>query len=407
MQLLKCPVLQFGFSFFKVLRNIVQKCLQTGEQLGGTSIAFPVIGTGNLNFPPNDASRIMLEETIGFCQANPSSILREIRFVVYQQDQALVNAFGQEMANLQSSHKFRPAFTVSSLFRSIRSKFRRSIPVRRVRIEVLQGNLCHEKTDAIVNITSKDLNMDNAGALSKAVKQASGVQDELNLLGPQAGGLAVMTSGGNLAARHIIHLIPDSSNKQHLQQCVEKCLRIAESRGVQSISLPAIGTGVYGMSATDSANLMFQALSRFSANFNTIRKIRIVIFQAQMLQVFQQEQQRHLSLPSQDTARPRVTMETGLSIEVINGDLTQETNDAIMNIISSDMNMSNAGDLSKAILRTGGPQIQQELTQLGKPTAGTAVMTSGGNLPVPRIIHIIPGLFCFLSWKRSESVPSW
>ena len=314
--------------------------------------------------------------------------------MVYQQDQALVNAFGQEMANLQSSHKFRPAFTVSSQFRSIRSKFRQSIPVRRVRIEVLQGNLCHENTDAIVNITSKDLNMDNAGALSKAVKQASGVQDELNSLGAQAGGSAVMTSGGNLAARHIIHLIPDSSNKQHLQQCVEKCLRLAELRGVQSISLPAIGTGVYGMSATDSANLIFQALSNFSANFNTIRKVRIVIFQAQMLQVFQQEHQRHLSLPNQGTARPRVIMDTGPSIEVLNGDLTQETTNAIMNIISSDMNMNNAGDLSKAILGAGGQQIQQELSQLGKQTAGTPVMTSGGNLPVRHIIHIIPGLFC-------------
>ena len=319
----------------------------------------------------------MLEETIGFCQAHPSSTLKDIRFVVYQQDQALVNAFEEEM-----------------------DKFTLGIPARpaadRVRIEVLQGDLCSEQTDAIVNIISKDLIMDNAGALSKAVKQASGVQDELNRLGPQAGGSAVMTSGGNLAARHIIHLIPDSSNKQHLQQCVEKCLRLAESRGVQSISLPAIGTGAYKMSATDSANLIFQALSNFSANFNTIGKIRIVIFQAPMLQVFHQEHQRHLSLPNQSEARPRVTMDTGLSIEVINGDLTQETSDAVINIITSDMNMNKAGELSKAILRAGGQQIQQELSQLGKQTAGTAVMTSGGNLPVPHIIHIIPGLFRFL-----------
>ena len=336
----------------------------------------------------------MLEEIIGFCQANPSSTLKEMRFVVYQPDQALVNAFGQEMANIQLKHKFRPGNTVSNIFRSIRSKFRRSIPVRRVRIEVLPGNLCDENTDAIVNITSKDLNMESAGALSKAVKQASGVQDELNRLGAQAGGSAVMTSGGNLAARHIIHLIPDSSNKQHLQQCVEKCLQLAESSGIQSISLPAIGTGAYGMSATDSANLIFQALGNFNANFNIIRKVRIIIFQAQMLQVFQQEQQRHLSLPNQGAARPRATMDTGLSIEVKNCDLTQESNDAIINIISSDMNMNNAGDLSKAILREGGQQIQQELSQLGKQTAGTAVMTSGGRLQVRHVIHIIPGLFC-------------
>ena len=393
--------------FFKVLRDIVQKCLQKGEDLGETSIAFPVIGTGNLNFPPNDASRIMLEETISFCQANPSSILRDIRFVVYQQDQALVNAFGQEMTNLQSKHRFRPAITMSSPFRSFRSKFRRGILARpaadRVRIEVLQGDLCSEKTDAIVNIIGKDLKMDSAGKLSEAVKKASGndVQDELDRLGPQAGGSVVMTGGGNLTsrltARHIIHLIPDSSNKQHLQQCVEKCLRLAESRGVQSISFPAIGTGAYGMSATDSASLIFQALSNFSTNFKTIRNVRIVIFQGQMLQVFQQEHQRHPQLSNQGTSRPRVTKTTGLSIEVINGDLTQETNNPIINIISTDLDMKNAGDLSKAILRAGGQQIQQELSQLGKQTAGTAVMTKGGNLQVSHIIHIIPGLFIFLS----------
>lgn len=45
------------------LRAIVQKCLQKGEELGAKSIAFPVIGTENLNYLPDVASRIMLEET--------------------------------------------------------------------------------------------------------------------------------------------------------------------------------------------------------------------------------------------------------------------------------------------------------------------------------------------------------
>ena len=260
----------------------------------------------------------MLEETISFCQANPLSILNDIRFVVFQQDQALVNAFRQEMANLQSKHKFRPGSTMSSPFRSLQSQSRRSIPARPaadlVRVEVLKKHLCSEQTDAIVNIIGKDLKMGNAGKVSEAVKKASGndVQVELDRLGPQACGSAVITSGGNLAARHIIHLITDSSNKQHLQQCVEECLRLAESRGIQSISLPAIGTGAYGMSATDSASLVFQALSNFSANFNTIRKVRIVTFRAQILQVFQQEQQKHPLLSYQRVAQLRITKDTGL-----------------------------------------------------------------------------------------------
>ena len=292
------------------------------------------------------------------------------------------------MASLQSQRKLHPGHTLSGLLRNLRSRFGRDIlpnQARRLTIEVLQGDLCLETTDAIVNINSKDMNMESAGRLSKAVKQASGVQDECTRLGRQEGGSVVMTSGGNLAARgvrHIIHLIPRSADKNHLQQCVEKCLALAESKGIQSISFPAIGTGAYGMSATDSASLTFQGLSNFSANFNTIHKVRIVIFQSQMLQTFQQEQQRHPLLSNQGMAWSNVSKNADLSIEVVNGDLTQERSDAILNINSIDMDMKKAGALSKAILAAGGAQVQQECSQLGHQTPGSAVITSGGSLAV-------------------------
>ena len=336
----------------------------------------------------------MLEETISFCQASPASNVRDIRFVVFHGDQALTAAFKLEMDKLRAQHKIRPAYTMRGLFSSLRSKFQRRVPVStgRVRIEVVQGDLCQETTDAIVNITSKDMNMESAGALSKAVKQASGpqVEAELNLFGQQSGGSAVITSGGNLRATHIIHMIPDSARKDHLQQCVEKCLRLAETKNLQSISIPAIGTGAYGKSAVDSASLIFQALDNFSGSFNTVQKVRIVVFQPQMLQAFQQEHLRHSSYSSKGTTST-VGKDLPFSVEVINGDLTQEKTDAIMNINSTDMNMNNAGQLSQAITNKSGPQVQQECSQLGKQSAGSAVMTSGGNLNVPHIIHIIPG----------------
>ena len=107
------------------LRAIVQKCLQKGEELGVKSIAFPVIGTENLSFPRDAASRIMLEETISFCQANPWSKVEDIRFVVFEQDQALNAAFKQEMDKLKVKHKTRtPAYTASGLYKSICSKLR-------------------------------------------------------------------------------------------------------------------------------------------------------------------------------------------------------------------------------------------------------------------------------------------
>jgi len=68
----------------------------------------------------------MLEEVISFCQASTASKVRDIRFVVFEQDQALATAFKQEMDKFQAKHKFsRAAKTVSGLYKSFRCKFRR------------------------------------------------------------------------------------------------------------------------------------------------------------------------------------------------------------------------------------------------------------------------------------------
>ena len=183
----------------------------------------------------------MLEETVNFCRANPASNLRDIRFVVFNQDQALISAFKNEM----DKHIGHPAITpLTSGMRSFLEK-KKTMGTSGVSIEVLKGDVYQETTDAIVNIITKDLNMDSAGKLSQTVKQLAGpqVETELNQLGQQSGGTALITSGGNLLAQKIIHLIPDNSGKDHLQQCVERCLWLAETHGLRSISIPAVGTG--------------------------------------------------------------------------------------------------------------------------------------------------------------------
>ena len=207
----------------------MQRCLQKGEELRMSSIAFPVIGTGKLNFPPNEASRIMLEEIFNFCETNVSSTLKDIRFVVYQQDQALITAFKQEMANLQSKHNLRQEYTTSGFFGKFRSKFGirtaasssglssehalvgpNNSKYTGPSIEVINADLTQETTDAILNINSTDMNMINAGELSKAILKRGGpqIQQECSQQGNQVAGSAVMTNGGNLAAPKVIHIIP-------------------------------------------------------------------------------------------------------------------------------------------------------------------------------------------------------
>lgn len=248
------------------MRSIVQKSLVKVAELGGKSVAFPVIGTGKLAFPPDESSRIMLDAALTFCKNTPHSLVKDIRFVLFHGDQAVVDAFKKESNAFQAKN-------------------------RQV-VEVVQGDLSKEKTDAIVNIITTDMNMYEAGELSKAIAKASGVQvvDECKRLGQQPPGSAVMTSGGNLATPNIIHMVVGSSSKQHLQLCVEKCLQLAETNGLKTISLPAVGTGAGGLSEVDSAQATFQALRNNLKSFVNLRQVRIVIYQAKFMEAFQKEQ---------------------------------------------------------------------------------------------------------------------
>ena len=74
-------------------------------EFGGDSIAFPVIGAGNLSFPPHEASRIMLDEAVAFCRMNPQSSVKDIRFVLFHGDQPVIGAFKREGRSLQEKHR--------------------------------------------------------------------------------------------------------------------------------------------------------------------------------------------------------------------------------------------------------------------------------------------------------------
>ncbi len=280
------------------MRAIVRKSLCKVDELKGSSIAFPVIGTGNLQFPRNEASRIMLDEVVNFCHNNPHSSVKDIRFVIFDQDQSLIAAFEQEISSFQISLGMSlPNENELTWWR---------------KVEVVQGNLTQERVDAIVNIIGKDMDLFKAGELSKAVAKAGGVQviQECKSLGQQSGGSAVTTSGGDLPVRRIIHLVPESSNKQHLRTCLEKCLLLASQKGFRSIAIPAVGTGAYHMTGTDSAQLTFQALSNVRGNCSNLSRIRIVIYQRDMLGAFTQEYQRVMQLAGQNSNVPAPAAKT-------------------------------------------------------------------------------------------------
>ena len=89
----------------------------------------------------------------------------------------------------------------------------------------------------------------------------------------------------------LIFFLAGSQDKQHLQTCLEAGLRLADQYNLQTISIPCVGTGGFGLTAADSAQVTFQALSSLRS-CQSLRNVRVVVFQAHMVQEFLLAQQR-------------------------------------------------------------------------------------------------------------------
>jgi O-acetyl-ADP-ribose deacetylase len=74
-----------------------------------------------------------------------------------------------------------------------------------------------------------------------------------------------------------------------------------------------------------------------------------------------------------------------LTVEVLEGDLTQQDVDAIVNAANNDLELG--GGVAGAIARAGGPQIQAECRAIGSIAVGDAAITGGGNLRARFVIH--------------------
>ena len=65
--------------------------LDYGSQSGYQSIAFPAMGTGNLQFPRDVVANTMFDTVIEFSRGNPNTVLKDVRFVLFNKDQPTID----------------------------------------------------------------------------------------------------------------------------------------------------------------------------------------------------------------------------------------------------------------------------------------------------------------------------
>lgn len=163
-------------------------------------------------------------------------------------------------------------------------------------IEIIQGDITTLDVDAIVNAANNSLL--GGGGVDGAIHHAAGPQllAECRTLGGCATGDAKLTRGYNLPARYVIHTVGpvwhggNRGEAELLQSAYRRCFDLAREQGITSIAFPAISCGVYGYPLQDAAQIAL-TVAREAADSENFKRIILVQFSEQALQVYQQTAQ--------------------------------------------------------------------------------------------------------------------
>ncbi|MGA2525256.1 MAG: O-acetyl-ADP-ribose deacetylase [Smithellaceae bacterium] len=167
--------------------------------------------------------------------------------------------------------------------------------INKTLIALACGDITEETTDAIVNAANERL-VGGAG-VDGAIHRAGGpeIMAECRLIGGCATGQAVITTGGNLRAKYVIHTVGPiykggtKSEALFLQSAYKKSLELAREKGLQSISFPAISTGIYGYPLEEAARLALKSCIEFARSNTGIKIIRHILFSRLIYEVYSAE----------------------------------------------------------------------------------------------------------------------
>ena len=159
------------------------------------------------------------------------------------------------------------------------------------KIEIQQGDLTEMETDAIVNAANNDLLLGGGGAGAIRRKGGDAIQRECNEIGSIPVGYAAITTGGKLAAKHVIHAasmqLGGSTTGEALRKSTAHTLRIGAEHGLKSIAFPAVGTGIAGFPIRECAEIMLQEAVLHLQNGTSLEKIYFVLFDLESYEIFQ------------------------------------------------------------------------------------------------------------------------
>jgi O-acetyl-ADP-ribose deacetylase (regulator of RNase III) len=158
------------------------------------------------------------------------------------------------------------------------------------RVIVKVGDITKEETDAIVNAANSTLL--GGGGVDGAIHRAGGgrileeCEEIRRTIYPNGlpTGEAVITTGGNLPAKFVIHTvgpvfgINKSIEAEQLADCYKNSLSLAVENDLRTIAFPSISTGVFGYPKDEAAKISSRAIKDFLSDNERLKEVRLVFF---------------------------------------------------------------------------------------------------------------------------------
>jgi Predicted phosphatase homologous to the C-terminal domain of histone macroH2A1 len=171
------------------------------------------------------------------------------------------------------------------------------------RVVVLLGDITQQDVTAVVNAANSTLL--GGGGVDGAIHHAGGprILEECKqirkTLYPDGlpTGQAVLTTGGNLPAKYVIHTVgpiygrEPERDSELLADCYQNSLELARRHAMTSVAFPSISTGAFGYPKPEAAKVSSTAIKQFLSTDKQIEQVRLVFFQQRDARVFLQYQE--------------------------------------------------------------------------------------------------------------------
>jgi O-acetyl-ADP-ribose deacetylase (regulator of RNase III) len=169
----------------------------------------------------------------------------------------------------------------------------REIEVNDSKIRLIQGDITKLGTDAIVNAANSQLIL--GGGVAGAIRSKGGptVQEECNRIGGTFVGGAVITTGGNLKAKHVIHAVGprmgEGNEDEKLKNATLNSLRLMDDNNLKSIAFPAISTGIFGYPIDRCSKIMIATAKEYLNGNTQVNEVIFCLYTTSDFEVFDKE----------------------------------------------------------------------------------------------------------------------